>query len=554
MVPDLDRQPQRRAPGGLSGIRIAHVNNIANVAWTLAQAQRRLGHEAIVVTLQASAYGLPEDLRIPSVPGPLGWNVSMFSRWRTFADFDVVHVHGGIWRSQLFYPLFKRRHRWKTLAVHFHGSETRTGKGLHHLGSIDVKFRSTPDLARWVPASLWIPNPIELPVLPPEPENPVPRFGHFPTRPDQKGTARILEVFRSVFGPGEESLRDGIRIFRGSEAELWIVTGRPHDEALKIMSRCDAVIDQISPYESYGMVGIEGMAFAKPVFSTLRLESFPDCPVLPLEADETAEHLRSVARDRDFRRKRGAAARAYVERVHDSANVARLVLRAYYESQRLPAFTSSQAASYWRRRGASYAGEIESRKLAPVYAAQTEEILDRLGDLSFSSVLEVGCGFGRIGSAVIERYGKPWVGLDLSRAQLVEARRRGDRLRPHLVEGSATSLPLRNESFDLVLAVEMLMHIPPEHVRRALGELLRVSRRHVVHVDWFEDYLAGFQTGWCWVHDYSRLWTELGATATVIPLESERLQRAFVISRVLQSTKTNSSGPGPAARLTAPAS
>jgi len=483
-----------------------------------------------IAHLERSPHGFPEDRNIPGGRGPLGWNVAMISRWRVFAEFDVLHVHGGIWRSQIFFPLFKRRYRWKTLAAHFHGSETRSGKGLHHLQSVDVKFRSTPDLASRLPDSIWVPNPIDLPDIPQEPDNPIPRFGHFPTRPDQKGTSQILELFGMVFGPLRETSREGTRILRGPEAELWIVSGRTHNEALRVMANCDAVIDQISSYESYGMVGIEGMAFAKPVFSTLRGGAFVNCPVLPLGAADTVDNLLAVARDRDLRKRLGRDGRAYIDRVHNATHVAELVLRAYYESQRETELTSAQSVSYWKGRGASYAKEIERGASKDSYAAQTREILGLLERLPFRSVLEIGCGYGRIGSSVVGRFGCRWTGLDISRRQLREARRRDDQLSPSLVEASSSTIPFRPGSFELVLAVEVLMHVPPARIRDTLKELLRVSSRHVLHVDWFENYLLGFETGWCWMHDYSRLWAELGVKPAVLRLDTERLQRAFVVS------------------------
>ena len=52
-------------------------------------------------------------------------------------------------------------------------------------------------------------------------------------------------------------------------------------------------------------------------------------------------------------------------------------------------------------------------------------------------------------------------------------------LKPDVV-GSITSLPFENKAFDLALAAEVLEHIRFEDVPKALQELTRVSRSHVV--------------------------------------------------------------------------
>lgn len=513
-------------------MRIAHINNIANVAWRLAEAQRRLGHEATVFSLQDTPFGFPSDVRMSGAQGPLSWNALMLSKWRTFAKYDVLHVHGGIWRSQLFYPLFKRRFRWKTLAVHFHGSETRGGRGLHHLAASDLQFHSTPDLQALLPNSEWIPNPIDLPSLPSPPNNLLPRFGHFASSPTLKGTGQVIETFRKAFGPLTTETRGSNSVFRGELAELWVVSGEPHVSALRIMQGCDAVIDQISSYGIYGMVAVEAMAYGKPVLSTFRADWFPGCPIIPLGSGSDFERLRELASDASLRKSFGQKGRVYVGGVHESGHVAQRILRAYYDAQQVPALNLVEARKYWLERGATYASEIGSPEVLPRYAKQSDELIGHLRDLRFQTTLEVGCGFGRIGLQLVNEFQTPWVGVDLSRSQLLEARRHAESLRSSLVEASAEALPFPDKSFDLVLAVEVLMHVPPERIDSVMKELRRVARKYVVHLDWFEGYLRGYHTGWCWVHDYPTIWKALGMEATEYQMSSTGIQRAFIVSKV----------------------
>ena len=75
---------------------------------------------------------------------------SSLRRWRALADADVVHIHGGIWRSQIAYGVLRRILRDTVFVVHLHGTDARTGRGLHHMNWANVVLVSTPDLARLV--------------------------------------------------------------------------------------------------------------------------------------------------------------------------------------------------------------------------------------------------------------------------------------------------------------------------------------------------------------------------------------------------------------------
>ncbi len=505
-------------------MRIIHINNTANVAWRLAEAQRRLGHEAKVLAIGEQPYGFRADLAMRG-RRPTVWNLNMLAKWRYLQRFDVLHVHGGIWRFQFVLPMFKKIHRRNILALHFHGSEVRSGRGLHFLDSADAYFLATPDLFRGVSRGQWIPNPIDLPALPRPSRNPIPRFGHFPSHPDMKGTDTILHMFREAFGPCREFRDAGVHRFVGEEAELWVVSDTPHDQVVRVMEGCDVVIDQYTPsYGAYGYVGIEAMALGKPVLCSLRPELYPACPILPLDRDGP-EQLRRLASDEALRLEKGREAREYVALVHESGRVARQVLRAYYETFEQPPPTPKDAVSYWKRRGRSYADEFQGAKVE-VFRAQHEELRTILDTLEFNSVGEVGCGFGRI-SGHMEG---PWVGADLSRDQLLRAAK-VDRLRGSLLQAAAHALPFRDSSFDLALSTEMLMHVPPSQIRQALSELSRVAQRYIVHLDWFEDYLVGHATGWCWVHDYTALWRSLGLEVREYRLKSTGIQSVFVVDK-----------------------
>jgi len=86
------------------------------------------------------------------------------------------------------------------------------------------------------------------------------------------------------------------------------------------------------------------------------------------------------------------------------------------------------------------------------------------------SVLDVGCGPGRLAPGVAER-GAEYVGLDRSPGLLREARARGA---ARVLQADATTLPFADGTFDRVVALSVLYHVPDWPV--ALREMRRVAR------------------------------------------------------------------------------
>ena len=122
----------------------------------------------------------------------------------------------------------------------------------------------------------------------------------------------------------------------GLEAELEIVEGLRHDEALARYRAADIVVDQLNA-GWYGLFAIEAMAFGKPVVTFLHDEAVArtedafatSVPIVSATAETLATHLRPLVEDVDYRRHVGAASRDYVERVHDVETVADRLLDIY---------------------------------------------------------------------------------------------------------------------------------------------------------------------------------------------------------------------------------
>jgi ubiquinone/menaquinone biosynthesis C-methylase UbiE len=92
-------------------------------------------------------------------------------------------------------------------------------------------------------------------------------------------------------------------------------------------------------------------------------------------------------------------------------------------------------------------------------------------------LLDMGCGTGRFTIPLAERV-KSVSGLDLSAAMLATARKKlADRgLSADLREGDMAALPFPDASFDVVVSMLAMMHIPREDRQQVFHEVARVLK------------------------------------------------------------------------------
>lgn len=85
------------------------------------------------------------------------------------------------------------------------------------------------------------------------------------------------------------------------------------------------------------------------------------------------------------------------------------------------------------------------------------------------SVLEVGSG----GLGIVPYLNRPVTGVDVQFDKPIHPM-----LKPET--GDATKLEFANDSFDIVLSVDMLEHLPKEKRKKAIDEMVRVAKKAVV--------------------------------------------------------------------------
>ncbi|MFI5457969.1 MAG: class I SAM-dependent methyltransferase [Isosphaerales bacterium] len=143
-------------------------------------------------------------------------------------------------------------------------------------------------------------------------------------------------------------------------------------------------------------------------------------------------------------------------------------------------FLYADPRKYWTLRGGDdYFREQEGQEARSLRA---EWIALRLAAYRPTSILEVGCGYGKLLMALRSRLDVPLAGVDFSPTQL--ARARGFLQPGHgalLILCRGERLPFPDQSFDMVVTSAVILHNPPEVAGRIRRELLRVGRRFAAH-------------------------------------------------------------------------
>lgn len=114
--------------------------------------------------------------------------------------------------------------------------------------------------------------------------------------------------------------------------------------------------------------------------------------------------------------------------------------------------------------------EIWDKTPEPYQIQVKTDILDLLPK-DVGSILDIGCGDGFLTNALPEDIDV--VGIDISTQALKHVKRKK-------LVGSITDLPFQDNSFDLVMANDVIEHLPNDLFKKGLQEIARVARKKII--------------------------------------------------------------------------
>jgi SAM-dependent methyltransferase len=173
---------------------------------------------------------------------------------------------------------------------------------------------------------------------------------------------------------------------------------------------------------------------------------------------------------------------------------------------------SYNPSEYWHERGKVYQKNFrydDNKRL------QEEFLIDYLNVISgtFKSVLELGCGFGRITKLLLSNYSNitEYLAVDISPHQIENAKsllssmNLSDKVKLDFMVSDIQSLNL-DKKYDLVILSEVLLHILPNEIDSIIKKLLSLSNKNIINIDWYEDNPPEEHAPHNFIHQYETLY------------------------------------------------
>jgi SAM-dependent methyltransferase len=183
---------------------------------------------------------------------------------------------------------------------------------------------------------------------------------------------------------------------------------------------------------------------------------------------------------------------------------------------------------YWVDRSVGYKEEFNKHNffLNRYFKLQEEILLNLLKtEIDFNSVLEVGCGFGRITKLITEEFPKVEriTAIDISPAQIENAKKYVNNDKVKFLCGKIQDLNIHSENYDLVLASEVLMHINFTDICPVIEQLVRISKKNIINLDWYRQTSGIESLGYCFAHDYESLYKKYGCKVDVVDIPRQSI-------------------------------
>ena len=194
---------------------------------------------------------------------------------------------------------------------------------------------------------------------------------------------------------------------------------------------------------------------------------------------------------------------------------------------------SYNPSEYWHERGKIYKKNFRYDKNKRL---QEEFLVAHLNNISGSikSVLELGCGFGRISQLLLTNYPNitEYLAVDISPDQIENAKsllsstKLPNQVKLDFLVSDIQSLRLDKE-YDLVILSEVLLHILPSDIDTIIKKFIKLSKKHIINIDWYEDQSPKSQASHNFIHQYEALYKKYTEPSTTtikrIPIKRKKL-------------------------------
>lgn len=154
------------------------------------------------------------------------------------------------------------------------------------------------------------------------------------------------------------------------------------------------------------------------------------------------------------------------------------------KTKQLKVWTGSFGKEYTDRNTQTVSGLDQDYK-EELGVSATALFQEGLHGLPVASILEVGCNIGNK-MAILNSLGyKNLTGVEPQQYAISL----GEKLHPFITykQGTIFELPFPDSQFDLVFTSDVLIHISPRYLSKALKEIVRVSRKFILGFEFYAD-------------------------------------------------------------------
>jgi SAM-dependent methyltransferase len=162
---------------------------------------------------------------------------------------------------------------------------------------------------------------------------------------------------------------------------------------------------------------------------------------------------------------------------------------------------------YWTANGPHLSPPGSDSPEQAAVRVELQLLIEELQEINgpISSVLDVGCGQGRLAAFLLDVLpAAKYSGLDLAEAQLKGTLAVRPDAEAFYLSRLQDFMPVVKQQWDLVIASEVLLHIPPDEIKKACEVLKAITGKYLITVDWSQP-LDGEIAPWNWLHDYDKL-------------------------------------------------